>query len=121
MYVVKYADRWPKPTQILAMNNAFVLSLIGCYIGHCFENVYVIAVSIVAMGFINCGGFALDLAVIGEEGWGKKGYTAFNLGQCGGVALSVTLLLIFDYNIELFMCYMIVCQVVSSTSLHSFK
>jgi hypothetical protein len=81
----------------------------------------VIGVSMVLMGFINCGGFALDLALISEQGWGKKGYTAFNLGQCGGVALSVLLLLLFDYNIELFLCYMVICQIISSTFLHSFK
>jgi hypothetical protein len=36
MYVVKFADRWPKPIQILVMNNAFILSLCGCYIGHSY-------------------------------------------------------------------------------------
>lgn len=121
LYVVFFTDRWPKARQVLASNNLFLAAACGCYVGYHIQSTILIGVSMVLMGFVNCSGFATDLAIIEEQRWGKRGYTIFNLGQCGGVVVSVSIILATSGNIEWYILYMIACQLISSVALSAFR
>ena len=116
-----FADKWRKSVQVLGFNNLFLFVICLLYLGHYTQNKYLIGITMILMGVMNSSAFALNLAIVGEEGWGKRGYTIFNLGECSGVAGSVILFLVTHYNIEVFFMYMVACQIVSSISLHSFR
>lgn len=121
LYVIFFTDRWSKVAQVLGTNNVFLVAACGCYVGYHTQSTILIGASMILMGFVNCAGFATDLAIIEEQRWGKRGYAIFNIAQCVGGALSGLLTLITDNSIEWYMVYMIACQLVSSAALSWFR
>jgi hypothetical protein len=94
--VIYASDKFNKCKQILTLNNIFAFAVVVCYIGYNLENIYLIGISCFLIGICDCGVFSLDLAIISDEVWGKRGYSFFNFFQCLGVTVSILILLFTD-------------------------
>lgn len=83
------------------------------------KSIYLLGLGFTIIGFVDCCSYALDLALVSEERWGKVGYTIFNVAQCGGVAISIVVVMFA--STQSFLIYALALQLVSSVFLHNFK
>lgn len=104
---------------MLITNKLFTITclflLASCYL----KNIYLIGFSVVVLGFVDCCAYALNLAVVSNQGWGKRGFSIFNLGQCGGVVVSI-LVTMFASN-QVYLLYVLILQIISTFFLHNFE
>ena len=113
------ADKFSKRKFLLCLNKLFTVSslviLISCYL----RNIYLMSVGVVLIGFIDCCEYSLNLAIVSEHQWKKRGFSIFNIVQCLGVSSSI-LMMMFTSS-DSFILFCVVFQLASSLLLHNFK
>lgn len=104
---------------IITTNKLLTISMLFLIIIFYLKNVVLLSFSVVALGFVDCCFYSLNLSLVSESGWNKKGFSVFNIIQCAGNSISI--LLIMFVKTQPFIMYILGVQIVSSVLLHSFQ